>query len=91
MSDLEEYCDLQANKYTQHFTEETKDVCFYAYYQGMEDTLKNLDIIIHKIGKSLLNEYRNLPDNKDVENFTLFVDKLDELVNIAQNKLRYRT
>lgn len=47
MTEIEAYCDKMAREYIKTFDPEDvcTDVSYYAYFQGMEDAIMNLDKI----------------------------------------------
>lgn len=51
MTEIETYCDKMAREYIKTFDPEDvcTDVSYYAYFQGMEDAIMNLDKISQKI------------------------------------------
>jgi hypothetical protein len=80
MNGIEVLCNKEASKYVEHFTENTKDVCYYAYYAGMQDALTNLDIIIKNTGTMLYDEYKKLPEKQRPNELVL--EKLKELISV---------
>ena len=51
MNEIEAYCDKMARVYIKTFDHEDgcTDVSYYAYFQGMEDAIMNLDKISQEI------------------------------------------
>lgn len=51
MTEIEAYCDKMAREYIKAFDPEDvcTDVSYYAYFQGMEDAIMNLDKISQEI------------------------------------------
>lgn len=50
MTEIEAYCDKMAREYIKAFDPEDvgTDISYYAYFQGMEDAIMNLDKISEK-------------------------------------------
>ena len=76
MTEIEAYCDKMAREYIKAF--DPKDVCtnisYYAYFQGMEDAIMNLDKISQD--KALL--FTSSPPLYNANKQSQFIDKINK-------------